>query len=208
MKETFGFDFSKGLYLGPFNNFYSPFVKTGLDTINAFSSFMKNNKEDFNKNADSIVRTLKASTPAGVQRQNIEKFFRSYTAGPDAEGKYPVLNDQKEVSYTTDFAGLFWGTLMGFPSEDKVNSQDISNDMRNAQFDRRQVKEQVLQLLQQEKYDEAGDLMTKSGVTVSASDMDDYYIPLNQRTFQSLPAILKAQFAPRVFPDAFTNTNQ
>lgn len=202
MQDTFGFDFTRSLFLGPFNNVYSPFVRAGLDTINAFSAFMQNNKEDFNKNSDAVVRTLKAAgIPAGVEIQNVQKFFRSYNAGPDANGNYAVLNDQKEVSYTTDFAGLFWGVLMGFPTMEKEEARNLTQDIRNAQFDRKQVKERVLELLQQEKYDQASELMAETGVGVTAQDLDDYYIPYNERVFQSLPAQLKAQFAPRVYPE-------
>lgn len=199
MQESFGFDFTKSLFLGPFNNFYSPFVKTALDATNAFTAFMKNDKEEFNRNAESIVRTLRVAVPAGVEIQNVRKFMKSYEAGPDANGQYAVKNEQGEISYYTDFYGIFWGQLMGFPTEEKVENQNITQDIKNAQFDRTQTKQRVLELYQQEKYDEASELMAESGIAITPKDLDDYYIPYNERLFQSLPGQLKAQFAPRVY---------
>lgn len=207
MKETFGFDFERNLSAGGmFGNWWSPFAKTAIDGVNAINAFMQNHKQDLNENKDSIVRTLKAGgIPGGVLIQNVKKFWRSYDAGPDADGMYGILNDKGEVQYTADFSDLFWGTLMGFPVTNKEESSRLSNDIRNAQFDRSKTKERILELLQQEQYDKASELMQDSGITITPQDMDDYYIPYNQRTFNSLPAQLKAQFAPRVFPDAFNN---
>lgn len=201
MKETFGFDFSKGLFLGPFNNVYSPFVKTGLDAINSFTAFMQNNKEDLNKNSDSIVRTLKsAGVPAGVEIQNFKKFLKSYNEGADENGLYSLYNQKGEMLSKTDFSGLFWGQLMGFPTNEKVEQQNLTTDIKNAQFERSKIKERVLELMQQEKFDKATELMSEYQINITPQDMDDYYIPFNQRNFQSLPAALKAKFVNRVFP--------
>lgn len=202
MKDTFGFDFQRNLSPGGmFGNFWSPYVKTAIDSVNAFSSFFQDNKQDFNKNADSIVRTLKAGgIPAGVEIQNATKFFKSYSRGPDSDGKYAVLTNNGEVSYYTDFADLFWGQLMGFPTNAKEGAARTTKEITNAQFERTQVKQHIMQLMQQEKYDEAGKLMGDYGISVTPKDMDDYYIPYNERVFQSLPGPLKAQFANQVYP--------
>ncbi len=201
MKESFGFDFDQSTSVtGPFSNFYSPFVKSGLDFLNGISAYAQNNHEEFNKNSADIVKILKSAAPAGVEAQNLNRFFKSYNKGPNSEGMYPVLDDRNQVRYYTDFFGLFWGVALGFPTEQKRAESRLSTDIRNAQFDRTQVKQNVLELMQQEKYEDAAQLMQETGVTVGPADMDNYYIPFNQRTFQSLPAPLKAQFAPRVFP--------
>lgn len=206
MSTTFGMDFQRNLSPGGmFGNFWSPYVKTGIDAVNAFTSFFQDNKEDFNKNADSIVRTLKAGgVPGGVEIQNMTKFFKSYSRGPNEAGEYAVMNNDGEVTYYTDFADLFWGQLMGFPTNAKEGASRLTKEIKNAQFDRAQVKNHIMQLLQQEKFDEAGKLMGEYGISVTPKDMDDYYIPFNERTFQSLPAPLKAQFVNQVYP----NTSQ
>lgn len=202
MKETFGFDFTKSMALGPFNNFYSPFVKTALDTVNAWTAWSQNNKAEFNKNESSVVRSLKSmGMPAGVELQNFQKFWKAYNVGPDGDGKFGIYNDSNQLQYTTDFSGLFWGTLMGMPTAEKTNSANLEQDLKNAQTDQADIKSQVMKLLQQEKYDEAGQLMAQSGVKITPQDMNAAYIPLNQRTFNSLPAALKAQFVGRVYPD-------
>lgn len=213
MKETFGFDFSKSLFnqatggiipnsmLGPAQNPYSPFVKTALDATNALSAFFNGNKEDFNKNASSVVRTLESSLPGGVLAQNAKTFFRSYKEGPDQDGKYSVKDDSGDLRYKTDFSGLFWGQLMGFPTSQKVSESNLTQDMKNAQYDQTVAKQKILELMQQDKMKEAGDIIAKTGIQITPKDLDDYYIPLNQRTFQTLPAMLKARFAPQVFPN-------
>ena len=202
MSETFGFDFQRNLSPGGmFGNFWSPYVKTGIDAVNAFTSFFQDNKEDFNKNSESIVRTLRAGgIPGGIAIQNATKFFRSYDRGPNEQGQYAVMNNDGEVSYYTDFADLFWGQLMGFPTNEKEAASRLTKEIKNAQFDRRKVKEHVMQLMQQEKYEEAGKLMGEYGISVTPKDMDDYYIPYNERAFQSLPGPLKAQFVNQVYP--------
>lgn len=220
MKDTFGFDFTRSLFnratggiipgsfLGPAQNPYSPFVKTALDTTNMLSAFFNQNSKDFNTYKDSIVRSLKSAMPGGVELQNISRFWKAYNAGDqliksgkaDPNAPYPVLNDKGEVSYYDDFAGLFWGTLMGFPTEKKTNSSFLQTDMYNAQEDQSRAKQKIMELWQQEKYDEATKMMADTGVKIGPGDFDNYYVPLNIRTFQALPATLKAQFAPRVFP--------
>lgn len=201
MKETFGFDFTKSMALGPFNNFYSPFVKTALDSVNAWTAWTQNNKQEFNKNEASVMRSVKSmGMPAGVELGNFQKFMKSYNAGPNSDGQFAVYNDSNQLQYYTDFSGLFWGQLMGMPTEDKMNSANTEQEMLNAQTDQTEIKAQVMKLLQQEKYDEAGQLMAQSGVTVTPQDLNAAYIPLNQRTFQNLPKAIRAQFVGKVYP--------
>ncbi len=213
LQESLGMDFTKSLYLGPVltSTFVSPLIQLAGDTYMAAinSPFLgaiggADNRQKFNEHKDAIMKTLKsAGTPAGLEIQNIKKFWRSIDRGPDADGQYAALNDQGEVKYTTDFAGIFTGELMGFPITEKVNSASVLQDMRNSVEDRKKAKERVMELLQQEKYDDARPLMEEFGIQLTAQDFDDYYIPLTQRNFQMLPASLKAQYAPKVFPEAF-----
>lgn len=202
MRETFGFDFKKGLFLGPFNNVYAPLVRTAIDAIDTFQAFMQNNHEQLNENKGQVVNALTSmGVPAGVELKNMRNFFKSYNAGTNQEGLYPVYNDKEELKYYVDFADLFWGTLMGFPTNKKQDESKLQQDIRNAQVDRTEIKNRVLELMQQEKFDEAVELMQESNITITPQDMDDYYIPLNQRTFNTLPGALKAKFAPRVYPE-------
>jgi hypothetical protein len=46
----------------------------------------------------------------------------------------------------------------------------------------------------------ATQLMSDHAVKISPNDFKAYYIPYNERLFRSLSPRLKAQFAPRVFP--------
>lgn len=214
LQESFGMDFTKSLYLGPVltSTFVSPLIQLAGDTYMAVinSPFLgaaggADNREKFNEHKDAIIKTLtSAGIPAGLEIQNVQKFWRSIQHGPDADGKYAALNAQGEVKYTTDFAGIFLGELMGFPTKEKVNSASILQDMRNSVEDRKKAKERVMELVQQEKYDDATSLMGEFGIQLTAQDFDDYWIPLTQRNFQMLPASLKAEYAPRVFPEAFS----
>ncbi len=208
LEDTFGFNFERSLLFGPFNNFYSPFVQTAQQAIGAFTAFMQNNHQTFNQNSDAIVKTLKsAGIPGGVELQNINSFWKSYNEGPDDSGQFPIYNAQGQMQYRADFADLFWGQLMGMPTSQKLGQSNLQTDLKNATYDQTQAKEQALELLQQQKYDEAAKIIEANGINITPQDMDKYVIPLNQRTFMSLPDVLKAKFAPRVFPDAF-NTPQ
>ena len=201
-EDAFGFDFTRSMFLGPFGNVYSPFVQTAKNTIDALSAAVQDNREVFNENAEKIARTMQAAgMPAGVAIKNVQKFWRSYEKGVNADNLYPILDDKGEVRGYADFSDLFWGELMGFPTNQKESDSVLLKDIRNAQFDRTEMKQRIMEMFQKEQFDEAADLMAQSGINVSAQDFDDYFIPLTQRTWQALPAQLKAQFAPRVFPE-------
>ena len=200
MKETFGFDFARTLDpRSTFSSFYSPFVRGGIEVLNGISNLMQNNKEEFNKNKDAVVKTLSAGLPEGLEVKNIANFWRSYKRGANEDGTFSVLNKQGEVSYNTDFYGLFWGVLMGFPINEKVESSQIQKDIANDKFVRSQMKQKALELMQQEKFDEAGKILGEYGIEVTAQDLDDYYIPLNERNFKTLTPMLKAKYAPRIY---------
>ena len=199
-KEAFGMDFSKSVYAGPLQNVGpSPFIKTALNVYNMGQSFIQDNNEEFEKNKDEIVRTLKSlGMPAGVQIQNFRRFMFSYNKGVDSQGMYGVYDDRGRLRYKTTFSDIF-GQMFGFPSIAREEQTNLQKEMMNAKFDRTEIKKKVLEMYQREEYDDANKLIEQYGIQITPADMDQYYIPLTQRTFESLPAQLKAQFAPKVF---------
>lgn len=215
MQNTFGMDFTRSLFLGPVlsSSPASPAVQLAANTFGMVMNSPwlgavggQNNRELFNENKDQVLRTLNAAGyPGALEAQNIRRFKNSIARGPDENGLYAALDNYGNVKYFTDFTGIFMGELMGFPIDQKVREATLNREMINAQVDQQDVKRTVMQLLQQEKYDQASGLMEQYGIKVTPQDLDNYYIPRSQRTFQSLPASIKAQFAPRVFPEAFNS---
>lgn len=213
MQNTFGWDFTRSLFLGPVlsTNFTSPAVQLAANTLNMVLNSPwvgaiggANSRQTFNDSKDKVLKTLNsAGYPGGLEIQNIQKFKASIDRGPNQDGQYAALDGNGNVKYYTDFSGIFMGELMGFPIDQKVRESMINTEMQNAQVDQQQVKQKVMELLQQEKFDEASNLMAQYGINVTAQDMDNYYIPRSQRTFKSMPASIKAQYAPQVFPDTF-----
>lgn len=209
LSDTLGFDFSRSVFFGPFGLQFSPFVKTSIDFVEGLDNWRRGNAEAFQQNADNITRTLKSlGIPAGVEIQKWNNFLKSIKAwegtektspvrGPNNE--YPVLDSRGRVLYFTTFDDIFWQAF-GFPTNKKEEYLRQSQDIRNAKFDYTQIKSKVLQLYQQEKYDEANSLINQYGIKISPSDFDQYYIPFSDRTFRALPSALKAQFAPQLYP--------
>ncbi len=213
LQNAFGLDFTRSLFLGPVltSSFISPAIQLASNTIGMVMQSPwigalggSNNRELFNENKDKVLQTLNAAGyPGALEIKNIRSFKKSIDAGPDKEGQYPVFDQNGNVKYYTDFTGVFMGELMGFPIDKKVRESFLNQEMLNAQVDQREMKQKILELLQRERFDEASSLMSEYGIRVTPADMDNFYLPRSQRTFESLPASLKAQFGPRVFRDAF-----
>jgi len=213
LSTSFGMDFSRTLYMGPVltTSFVAPIPQLAgnLASMIANAPFLgvfggADNRQTFNDSKDKVVANLRANMPAGLQVRNIQRFWRSVERGPDENGQYAALDDKGQVKYYTDFSGIFTGELMGFPIDKKVRESQLNQQMINATTDLKEVKGRVMEMIQQEKYDEASSLMSEFGIQVTPNDFDNYYIPRTQRTFQLLQGSLKAQFAPRVFPEAFS----
>ncbi len=222
MQKQFGMDFTRSLFLGPVltSSVMSPMVSLAVSSMQALMNSPwlgaaggANNRQLFNQNASAVMQSLKSvGYPGALEAQNIAKFKNSIDGYQkdlgnnsiiDPKNPYPVYDTKGNLSYRTDFAGLFMGTLLNFPIDKKLSESKLNTEMNNVTEDRIQQKGEIMQLLQQEKYNDAASLMEKYKIMVTPQDMDKYYIPRTQRTWNALPPVVKAQFAPSVFPDAF-----
>lgn len=197
LQDTFGWDFTRSVYLGPFDPSFSPFVQAGLNAFEALQATWRDNASLLEESKDALTRTLKTlGMPAGVEIQNIRRFWYSYNKGPQGpDGQYGIYDDRGRLRYYADFSEL-WSQLFGFPTVKKVSEAEKQKQMVNAQFEYSNVKKRVLEMYQREDYDKANELISEYGIQINSSDFDQYYIPLTQRTWNALPASLKAKFLP------------
>ena len=110
-----------------------------------------------------------------------------------------------------DFSNLFWGTLMGFPTNVRVAEKDLHTDEVNAITKHTELQQQVNQMVREsinltgdaaiKAQAEISDFITKTGVAPSSGTGSSLFIPRNIRTYQQLSPQDKGKFAPRVFPD-------
>lgn len=200
LAEQFGFDFSDTLSQKPLG-YISPVLQLTGDFYDATMAWISDNKEEFNKNADNIARTLKNSQPAGVVRANASKFWKSYKAGADESGQYPLYDSYGKMIGSGDFTELFWGTLMGFPTVAKKAEQELHQDINNYKTNKAEIQNEINSLLREGKYDEMEKLIEKTGIMPTNSAMQQSYIPRIQRDYQGLDPLGKAKFAPRVFAE-------
>lgn len=212
MQETFGINFKDVIYQ-KYQGIASPVIGLASDMYDYISALSDNNRKEMNANADSITRLLKNGLPIGVLRHNADIFWKSVNIGPDPEGKYAVYDDSGRIIYSTDFSNLFWGTLMGFPTNVKVAERDIHTDEINAITKHTELQQEVNQMVREsinltgdaaiKAQAEISDFITKTGVAPSNGAGSSLFIPRNIRTYQQLSPQDKGKFAPRVFPGAF-----
>lgn len=204
VEDTLNLNLRKWVGVDPLNLSVPPFVKLTGEIGSFLDAHMKNDKQAINKAQDQIINEIKSlGVPVGVEAGRVQRFWKSISLSKKdklPQGTWGIYDGHGKLTDTTDFANLFWGTLWGFPTSQNVNRQDVQQDMINAKYDYSQAKANVLELYRQEKYDEANKIIQEHGIQLTPSDFDAYYIPLDQRTFQSLPASLKPQFAPKVYP--------
>lgn len=201
LEDTLGFDFTRSIGAGPFNANFSPFIKTSIDMVEWINAMQAGNADAINENADDIARTLKAlGRPLGVEIQYWNNFLTSYNKGPiGPNGTYGVFDQRGRLKYYTTFDDIFWQAF-GFPTKEKEEFARQKQSIQNAMVEYSQVKRTVLELYQQEKYDEANQIINDYGITLDPSDFDQYYIPFTDRTFKKLPPALKSRFAPTLYP--------
>jgi hypothetical protein len=201
LETTLGTDITNWTGLNVLNPTAAPFVQFAGEVVGLVQNIRDNNRQAMNDNKDAILRQATAlGFPGGVQGIRVKNFWKSINAGPDSEGKYPVYSANGTLNYRADFNDLWWDVLWGFPSKDLQAKRDVTKDMRNAQEDYSQVKRRALELYQQQKYDDANKLVEQFGIKIGPADFKAYFIPYDQRLFDNLPASMKAQFAPRVYP--------
>ena len=121
-------------------------------------------------------------------------------AGVDSEGKYAIYDNYGKLVRNGDFTDLFWGTLMGFPTVEKIDERNLYTDMKNAQTRKQEIQSEVNQLLREGKYDEMEAMINKYGIGPSSSDMESSYVPRTQRLFEQMSDQTKVDFIPRVYP--------
>lgn len=200
LKSTTNFDFSRSVYLGPVSADLPPTVKTAVDFTELLSNIKQQNIEEIENNKYEIVKTLKTfGIPGGVDIKNLNNFWRAYNKGPvGPNGEYATVDEQGRIGYYATFPDLFW-QLFGMPTVAKTESANLKKEILNDKFKYSQLKKDVLKLYREEKYDEANQIIGEYGIQLSPSDLDQYYIPFSQRLYDSLPPMLKAKFAPRIF---------
>lgn len=188
---------------------FSPTIRSTIDFVDMLNNMGQNNAEQLDQNKEDLSRAVKTlGVPAGAQIENVKSFLKSYfpsggavpTGGPiGPNGDYPVYTSSGKLKYYSNFSDL-WKDLWGFTTVQEQNYRDLNKSIRNDVFDRKQAKRDVLQLYQQEKFTEANEIIGEYGINISPSDFDQFLIPLTQRTYNNLPDILKAKFAPQIFP--------
>lgn len=188
---------------------FSPMVRSAIDLVDMINNSAQKNSEKLEKNKEDLARAIKSlGVPVGAEIQNVISFKKSYfpskgavpTGGPiGPDGNYPVYTQSGKLKYYATFSEI-WLDLWGFTTPKEQEYRDLSKDVRNDVFDRKQAKKDVMNLFKKEKYDQASEIIGEYGINITPKDFDQYLIPMTQRTFNKLPDQLKAKFAPRVFP--------
>ncbi len=199
MKDL-GMDFSNSLYLNPIaNTSLSPAVKVASQAVQGLSNWLNDNQQELAGNIDELSKEMKLAYPAGLEIKNINTMVDSVKKGAvGPNGEYGVYDGSGRLKYYATFPELFLNAL-GMPIQQKVDNAKLTTDIMNKQFEYSQAKQKALELFQQGDTQNAVDIITKYGIQLSPGDFDKYYIPFNQNMFDSLPAQLKAEFAPRIF---------
>lgn len=191
--QGLGANFENSFGLEPAVPATAPAIKIGSELYGIMQSMKSGYESDINKNQAEIYRQLKAlGVPAGVQIQSFRDFNKSYEAGPiGPNGKFPVYAADGSLTRYADFSDLFW-TMFGFPTNEKVENQEQATKMANQRAEYSNAKQQAVDYLQNGEMEKAQELILQYQLNISGADFEKYYVPKNQRTFQSLPAPVKA----------------
>ena len=199
MKDLFGFDVGKWVNPQDSSVTPAPAVQFGTELAQLITSLQNDDDQAYEEHKDAIIKQiLTMGIPAGLQGQRVMEFKKSVEKGPDAEGLYPIYSAGGKLKTKAPFKDVFW-KAMGFPSARLVEEDNLNKEMISAKFNYSQAKRKVLELYQQEKYDAANELIAEHNISITPQDFQAYYIPTTRRTYNSLPAGLKARFADQVF---------
>lgn len=216
--QNYNTDFSKSLTFGPLKslNYSPPPAEVILNGVGLIYNHIAGNEQAYEKNGEALLKTLKLAIPGGVEGSNLKKAYEAYKNGPvGPNGTYAYPDASGRPNYYS-FKDLFWNSL-GMPTIQKTENQNLQREMTTDKFKYSQAKKEVLNLYQDgmssisagessgQKYiDQANKMIeeyAQKGIDLSPSDDDfnKFYIPATEQTWNSLPAALKAKFAPRVF---------
>lgn len=198
-QDAFGVDITSWVGSKTINPTLAPLLQFGQTIGGVIQAQRSGNLEEYEKNKDSIVRSLKSlAIPGGAQMDRVQQFITSMNKGADQQGNYPVLSRNGKLLYRAPFSDLWW-KLWGFNTNNVSEQNQLPKDINNAVFERDQAKQAAMQALQNGNTKEFNDLVSSHGLKITPNDFDAYYIPLNQRLYNGLSPALKGQFAPRIF---------
>ena len=217
-KQSYNSDFGRSLGTGPLGslNFTPPPVTVIQNGLGLIYNHLSDNEQAYEQNGAALLKALRLAIPGGTEGANITAAYKAYQKGPvGPDGTYAMPDSAGRPNYYS-FKDLFWNAL-GMPTLQKTENQNLQSEMSADKFNYSQAKKQVLNLYQDgmssisagepsgQKYlDQANELISQyaaKGMDLSPSsdDFNKFYIPATQQAWNSLPASLKAKYAPRVF---------
>lgn len=203
--ETFknlGMDISKWQGLSQAIPTPSPLVGAASDLYALVSAVKNQDISGIEQNRDALVRQLKSTMFPGIAVSRVQNFAdalaRSKKYPGLAPGEYGSFDSRGRLQYKTDFGGLFWGTLLGFPIEQKAETVNVTQQMRNEAFKQQKIKQQIGQLYRDSNFEGAAKLIAENGVKWTAQDMDNSFRSTLQAVYDQMPANKKYLFTGKV----------
>lgn len=207
-EDAFGIDFSQSFGFGPIKSFLgearSPLVKAATEAVAWVSAMADKNKEAMDDHAEELAGQMSVTIPFGVDYRSWSKFQRAYAyhkegnRGPNGE-EWAMIKPDGRLDYWTTFSDVMLQAL-GFPTSAARRQRELRGSIARERFDYAKAKEEALKALRDGDESRFTELIQEYGLSIQPDDLDKYYIPINERTYQLLPAPLKERFAPQVFP--------
>lgn len=213
-RDTFGWDFSSSMLLGPVLGLgLPPIQKMAAATIGAFQALLNADTQALSDNKDELVTTLKnVYRPLGLEGQNVQAFFKSWNQGPNADGKYMLYSRAGNPQYYADFITI-WDSLFGFPSSEKVDRQNFISKEKALNFlgdkAKSDARKEIFKLMREGKADELNSLVQKLQENkidigqITSKDLQNSMVPVDQNMFK----LLSPEARMLLFPE-FMRLNQ
>ena len=193
MKDAYGADFTKSVGFGPLEQRYPATVKIGLDFINMFQSVQSGNAEALDDAHEELTRALKTfGIPGGVDTKNWQDFWRSYSKGPDRNGKFSIIGPRGDLlAEGVPFSEL-WARMFGLPTVLKVETGKTERAAIGYKFEVAKAKRKVAELRNAGKEDEADALVSAwdaldEDIEPDRKSYDRFERPRSERIFEKLP---------------------
>lgn len=202
-----GFDFSSTLYgAGPLNAKLPATAQTVLDIVGVIQSGNADNAQAIDDSREDLVKTLKSfGVPGGVDTNNWQAFWRSYSNGPvDAEGRYAVIGPKgDQTENPVYFHDLFY-RMMGLPTETKVESAESKRARTNYEYEISQAKRKVAELRNAGKDGEADDIVLEwdakgEDIEPGPRSYDRFDIPYPERQLERMTPAGQEKFESGVY---------